>query len=272
MAGGGEELVKRCILTVLLSLALLVAGSVSTVALAQASRERPAAPVAPTVVEYSGRMVDENGRPVSGVYPISFKLFGGTKSSRLVWSDRMWVSVVDGAYSVGIGASKLLPRNQDFTKLTLVVEIKGVELSRQPFMDAKTAAKVAADMEKKSATVADVKLMEGKEHVPASNTGSVKYADSAGYAVSAEHANNCDRLQNFTADDLVKKVLEEGGGGQGPVAIGRTRRYGDRVGGPGGDIEYNEVCPKGYVMVGVRGGAGKFLDSIQIVCAPLGGE
>ncbi len=237
-----------------------------------AAPAEPGAPVRPTVVEYSGKMVDENGRPVSGIYPITFKLYTTAKKPKVIWSDRMWVSVVDGAYSVGIGSSKLLPRNQDFTKLTLAVEIKGAELSRQVFMDATTAEKVSADMQKKAAVAADVKLAPDSGKTPVSNTGSVKYADSAGYAVSAEHANNCDRLQNMTADDIVKKVAEEGGGAGGSASIGRTRRYGDRVGGPGGDIEYNEVCPKGYVMVGVRGGAGKFLDSIQIICAPLGGE
>lgn len=251
--------------------AMLVVASMILPAGLSARPAQPAPPVRPTVVEYTGKMVDENGRPVSGIYPISFKLYTTAKTPKQVWSDRLWVSVVDGAYSVGIGSSKLLPRNQDFSKLMLAVEIKGVELSRQVFMDAQTAEKVSADMQKKANTAADVKLADDQGRTPSSNTGSVKYADSAGYAVSSEHANNCDRVQNMTVDDIVKKVAEEGGG-SASASIGRTRRYGDRVGGPGGDFEYNEACPKGYVMVGVRGGAGKFLDSIQIVCAPLGGE
>jgi len=261
------RLVNRFVMT-----AFVVGVLVAVPALVSAGPAQPSAPVRPTVVEYSGKMVDENGRPVSGVYPITFKLYTTAKTPKVIWSDRMWVSVVDGAYSVGIGSAKLLPRNQDFTKLMLAVEIKGAELSRQVFMDAQTAEKVAADMDKKAAVAADVKLAPDSGKTPTSNTGSVKYADSAGYAVSAEHANNCDRVQNLTVDDIVKKVMEEGGGAGAAATIGRTRRYGDRVGGPGGDIEYNEVCPKGYVMVGVRGGAGKFLDSIQIVCAPIGGE
>jgi len=244
-------------------------------AVASAAPKDSAMPARPTIVDYSGKMVDEAGRPVSGIYPIEFKLYS-PGSKKPVFSDRMWVAVVDGAYTVGIGSQKLLPRGQDFTKLMLGVEISGVELSRQVFMDKDTARKVQQDMEKKAAEVSDTKLSvdSARAGSPASNTGSVKYADSAGYAVSSDHAKNADRIQNLTVDDLVRKVVEEGGGGSsgGSVTIGRTRRYGDRVGGPGGDIEYNEVCPKGYVMVGVRGGAGKFLDSIQIVCAPLGAE
>lgn len=258
-------------LMVVTVLSALTLSGVATVA----SPKDSAMPARPTVVDYSGKMVDEAGRPVSGVYPIDFKLYSRA-SRKPVWNDRMWVAVVDGAYTVGIGSQKLLPHGHDFTKLMLGVEISGVELSRQVFMDGDTAKKVQQDMEKKAAEVSDTKLAADSVRVgsPASNTGSVKYADSAGYAVSADHAKNADRIQNLTVEDLVRKVVEEGGGGApgGSVTVGRTRRYGDRVGGPGGDIEYNEVCPKGYVMVGIRGGAGKFLDSIQIVCAPLGAE
>jgi len=239
--------------------------------LVQAAPAQPAPPARATVVEYTGRMVDENGRPVSGIYPINFKLYSTARTPRVVWSDRMWVSVVDGAYTVGIGSSKPLPRNQDFTKLMLAVEIQGVELSRQVFMDQQTAQRVAADMEQKAAAAAQVRL--APDHAassPASNSVSVRYADSAGYAVSAEHANNCDRLQNMTVDEIVRKVSEAGGGAAGGVTVGRARRYGNKVGGPGGDFDINEICPDGYVMVGVRGRGGKFVDSIQIVCAPLG--
>ena len=239
--------------------------------LAALSKPKAKPAVRPTIVEYTGKMVDEGGRPVSGIYPISFKLYKSKKARKFIWSDRMWVAVVDGKYTVGVGAQKALPRGRDFTALLLGIEIEGVELSRQLFMDGETAKKVAADMEKKAAAVSDTRLAFGSG-APAGNTGSVKYADSAGYAVSADHAKNADRIQNMTADELVMKVVEQGGQAGGAVKIGRTRRYGDRVGGSGGDFEYNEVCPRGYVMVGVRGGAGKFLDSIQIVCAPIGNE
>lgn len=236
---------------------------------------RPGKAPAPsrTVVEYTGKIVDEGGRPVAGIYPMEFKLYKSVKATKPVWSERAWVAVVDGAYTVEIGARKALPRGMDFTALMLAVEVDKVELSRQVFMDADTARKVADDMEKKAAEVSDTRLSSGgaRQGSPVSNTGSVKYADSAGYAVSADHAKNADRIQNLTVEELVKKVGEEAASST-TVTIGRTRRYGDRVGGPGGDIEYNEVCPRGYVMVGVRGGAGKFLDSIQIVCAPIGAE
>lgn len=252
-------------------LAAVAAVTVSTGVFA-GDRPQPGLPVRATVVEYTGKMVDESGKPVSGIYPITFKLYPATKSNRALWSETSWVGVSDGQYKIGIGSGKLLPAGQDFTKLMLAVEIKGKELSRAVFMDADTAKKVKAAQEQNA--ISQVKLVEdgGRDSkMPAGNSGSVKYADSAGYAVSADHAKNADRLQNLTVEDLVKKMQEEGGGsaGGGAVTVGKTRRYGDRVGGDGGTTEYNEVCPRGYVMVGIRGGAGKFLDSIQIVCAPL---
>jgi hypothetical protein len=107
-------------------------------------------------------------------------------------------------------------------------------------------------------------------------TGAAKYADTAGYAVEADHAKNSDRLMNLTVDDIVRRAAEEGGGGGGAAAaqtgtkvrIGSSKRYGAQVGGTGG-AEYNEVCPKGYVMVGMRGAAANLVDSFQIICAPL---
>jgi hypothetical protein len=133
------------------------------------------------------------------------------------------------------------------------------EVVREPFQG--QAAKAVAKVETPVVTTGS-----------SSHPGSVKYADTAGFAVEADHAKNADRIANLTVEDLIRKVVEEGGGGGGgndKVKIGSGKRYGNRVGGPGGTAEYNEACPKGYVMTGVKGGAGIYLDSIQIVCSPI---
>jgi hypothetical protein len=106
--------------------------------------------------------------------------------------------------------------------------------------------------------------------------GAAKYADTAGYAVEADHAKNSDRLSNLTLDEVVKRAADEAGGGSGgggaaggKLRIGASKRYGGRIGGSGGTAEYNESCPKGFVMTGIRGGFGNMIDSVQIICSPL---
>ena len=39
-------------------------------------------------------------------------------------------------------------------------------------------------------------------------------------------------------------------------------------GGPGGD-SYEQICPEGEIAIGVVGRAGRLIDSIQVVCAPI---
>lgn len=243
---------------------------------AMAAGPAPAAPKVPgaakaeavaQVVAYKGKMVDEAGKPVSGIFPITFKVYAGLESKRPVWSEAMWVAVDRGLYHVRLGEKKPLPK-ADLTKLVLGVDIRGIgEVAREPLV---AAAKVvtAATGPAKQGGGTPVAAASGSSH----QAGAVKYADGAGYAVEADHAKNADRLQNLTVDDLVRKIGEEGGGGAGggkTVKIGTARRFGTHIGGTGGVSEYNETCPKGWVMVGLKGAYGNFLDSIQIICAPL---
>jgi len=202
-------------------------------------------------VSYKGKIVDEAGRPVSGIFPMTFKLYKGVKTRRALWSEAIWVAVDRGVYTVRLGEQRKLPDRNDMSKLVLGVEIGGLgEVAREPFIaDRPPAVSITPPTQ---------------EHAGSDND--VKYADTAGYAVEAEHAKNSDRLQNLTIDDITRKMAEEGGS---KTVIGKSRRYGERVGGPGGTMEYNEACPRGYVMTGIRGGAGIYLDSIQIVCSPL---
>lgn len=205
------------------------------------------------IIAYKGKLVDETGKPISGIFPMTFKLFAGLKAKKPIWSDSMWVAVDRGTYVVPVGERKPLPARQDLDKLILGVEIRGVgEVAREPF--------VAAVHEAPAAAVS-----------AAARAGStVKFADTAGFAVEADNARNADRLNNLTADEVIRRAAEEGGGAAGQRAkVGTSRRFGSRVGGPGGVAEYNESCPKGHVMTGIRGATGNVVDSIQIVCSPI---
>jgi hypothetical protein len=213
------------------------------------------------IIVYKGKVVDEAGKPVSGIFPMTFKLYAGATSKKAIWSDFAWVAVDRGIYTLHVGDHKPLPPREDLSKLVLGVEIRGIgEVVREPFVSSKAAVAQATPPEKAGGTG------------PAKPGSGVKYADAAGYAVEADHAKTADRLGNFTLEDVTRKIAEDmgggGGGGRTKVKIGTDRRFGNRQGGTGG-TEYNEVCPKGYVMVGIKGGAAVYLDSIQIVCAPL---
>lgn len=212
----------------------------------------------PGAVAYKGKMVDEAGKPVSGIFPITFKIYSSETSKKPTWSETLWVAVDRGAYTVRLGDRKPLPSGER-SRSYLGVDIRGIgEVVREPLATGRAPA---------AAT--------GGGTGPAKHAGGTRYADTAGYAVESDHAKNADRIQNMTFEDLARRLAEEGGGprpaaaGGGGVKIGTARRLGARIGGPGGTSEYNETCPKGYVMVGIKGGAGMYLDSVQIVCAPL---
>lgn len=262
-----------------------VTGACLALVVSAASASVPAATPAPRVPggvvgtqeagiqAYKGKLVDESGKPISGIFPMTFKMYAGLKAKKPVWTETMWVAVDRGVYNVHLGAAKPLPPLGDLDKMVLGVDVKGVgELVREPFAAAELRPPVLSAGAPRAA-------LPGAGPTPgrAGAAGSAKYADTAGYAVEADHAKNTDRLMNLTLDEVVRRAAEEAGGGGaggaaaagGKVRLGTGKRYGNRVGGPGGTGEYNESCPKGYVMTGIRGGSGNFVDSIQIICSPI---
>lgn len=248
-------MLRRSMIFTLLAIGSMVVLASSPVAAAPkpGDPEPPKGSIEPPIVAYKGKMVDESGKPVSGIFPITFKLYPGENSKKATWSETLWVAVDRGTYTVRLGERKPLPAG-DKSRAFIGVDIRGVgEVVREPFSAAGHAA--------------------GGGSGPAKQGGGTKYADTAGYAVESDHAKNADRLQNMTIEDLARRLAEEGLGaprnGGGGARIGSSRRFGARIGGPGGTAEYNETCPKGHVMVGIKGGAGMYLDSIQIICAPL---
>lgn len=209
------------------------------------------------VVAYKGKMVDESGKPVSGIFPMTFNLYAGLRSKKPVWSESLWVAVDRGIYVLNLGEDKPLPAKLDPTKLVIGVNVRGVgEVAREPFVAAVSATPVRG------------------APAPASSSGakgSVRYADTAGYAVEADHAKSADRLGNLTYEDMQRRLVEDLGAAVSGsrTKVGVAKRVGRSVGGPGGTNAFEDSCPKGFVMTGIRGMHGNVIDSVQIICSPI---
>jgi len=52
------------------------------------------------------------------------------------------------------------------------------------------------------------------------------------------------------------------------IKISRNRINLTMAGGVGGN-KFEQICPPGTIAVGIRGGAGIYIDNLQVVCAPL---
>lgn len=211
------------------------------------------------VVAYKGRMVDEAGKPVSGIFPMTFKLYAGLRAKKPIWSESLWVAVDRGLYTLNLGEDKALPAKADLTKLVIAVDVRGVgEVAREPFVAAVSSSPLPPPPAAAPASAGTAK-------------GSVRYADTAGYAVEADHAKSADRLGNLTWEDMQRRVVEELGAAAGSARskVGATKRVGRSVGGPGGTDAFEDSCPRGFVMTGIRGMHGNVVDSLQIICSPI---
>jgi len=203
---------------------------------------------APRIVAHSGRMVDEAEKPMGGIFPMAFKLHPDGKSRKVIWSETHWVAVDLGTYTVRLGGKKVLPVQDVLDKAWLSVEVRGVgNVSREPWATQPAEPNAKADTATKSPGKADA-----------------KFAETSGYATEANHAKNADKLQDMTVADIIRKTGQETTG----VKVGTVKRPGTKVGGPGGR-PFEETCPKGYVMTGIKGATATYLDSIQIICSPL---
>lgn len=207
-------------------------------------------------VTYVGQLQDEAHNPIGGVYPLQFALYGPGNPSKPVWTETAWVAVDKGVYVVELGAKKKLPGKLRPEDLTIAVSLNGgAELVREPLSNV-----MAPEVAEPAAPAVTPQPARTPDPSPRSK-GVVEYADRAGYSFEAEHASTADKLENMTLEEL-RKVLAS------KPTLGKTKKYTAQIGGQGG-YEYTELCPEGYVVVGMTGAAGKFIDSMRLVCAPL---
>ncbi|MGM0556300.1 MAG: hypothetical protein ACQEVA_07960 [Myxococcota bacterium] len=234
----------------------------------------------PIVVDYTGRIQDEKSNPVSGVFKLRFKLLKTEKSANPTWAETRYVAVVDGDYRVGLGQRRKLRKRQIPDSAWIGVELVGEgEIVRDRFdVDSRSPDKKPDKASSAGITQETKDLLE-----KAANDNSIAFADVAQRAVTADTATTADKanaigdlsaqelkdLSNVALERLGEHIADptahEAAGG---IRIGNERQITESAGGSGGK-NYELKCPSGYVVTGIRGGAGRLVDSISLICQPL---
>lgn len=233
----------------LLCVACAVLAAVLTAALFRVSEVHAAEPTKRTVLTFESTLKDDDNRPVSGIFPMQFEL-RKPRSSKAFWKEKHWVAIDNGHYAIQLGREANLPKNLDPKSAVMVVSIVGAgEVLTEPLAGG------------------DAALHE----VDAAATGGgkriVQYAEKAGFAYESERATVADRIGNFTAK-LLQEAIDELRNRKVKVKVGRNHVNLSSVGGSGG-TPFETICPPGMVVVGMRGGAGIYIDNFQMVCGPL---
>ena len=221
------------------------------------------------IIEFEGKLQNARRRPVSGVFPIKFSLYKGPKGGKAVWSENHFVAVDGGRYVVTLGNAKRLKKRLDLSKLYLGVsyagggEIQRERIEPQEVEASAPAPSVAAG----TAAVPQGTTTRNAPVAVRSSNGrtTVDYAEEAGVATYAHSAESAKRIGGLDEKDLLKRLDARS---KGKVSVGTKSRFSASAGGEGGS-GYDLRCPKGTVVTGVRGTAGIYLDSIQLICSPL---
>ncbi len=221
---------------------------------------RPALAEEGPFVTYTGELIDDQGRPLTGVFPITINLYDTADATAPRWSDGRWVSIVDGSYTVVLGEAAPLPAELLGRSLSIGVNIgRTGEITRHDIVLAASAPEPTRDE-----IIADL------------DVSFADLADRALYAEDAAQADDCLMIGGRTLDELdrfeevlgvLAEIRDDVDEIDGPYVGSRTTTL-ERVGGSGGN-GFTQMCPPNYVVVGMRGAAGSVVDSIQLICAPL---
>lgn len=234
-----------------LALAVLL---VSSAAIGQTS---PPAQSPTMRVAFRGELVDEESRPISGVFPLTFKLYRSATSEAPVWEERQYVAVFDGMYEVHLGRTEGIPSGWQGEERVLEVAIEDVVVGSQTLMLHRWVPH-----DQRGPTIRYERLVE--------------LAGTGVAADEAQFARDCRTLegQPVAAVDHYGELrseldeLRERLNGPAGNRIGTETVVLSRIGGEGG-IEYEYNCPPGFVMTGARGGAGQVIDGFRIICTQL---
>ena len=204
-----------------------------------------------TTVPYTGVLQDENLSPVGGVYPMRFSFYKARTSKRAVWSEEHWVAVDAGKYRVELGAQKKIPSKLKLEEVFVGIVLKGAgEILRERLLASVQPVSPPSLVQKPTA----------KASSPSSTLGP-GVVERAMHAYEAEHAINADKLNHQTLEDIKKQLVI-------PVRIGKSTKTTGSVGGGRGQ-PFEESCPEGYVATGFKGAAGRYVDSLSLICSPL---
>jgi len=210
------------------------------------------------LVRYTGVLQDENQSAIGGIYRIKFSLFKTQSTRRAQWSETHWVVVDNGRYDVVLGQNKKIPKRMDLDNAFIGVSLDGVgEIVREKL----TVELEPPTMRGENEPLLTTPAPRGGTARKAKTESHVEYAEKAGFAFEAERATNADKINNLTVKELEAKLNK-------PPRIGSSVKHTGKAGGKGGyGFEYS--CPKGYVVTGMKGSDGKFIDSLQLICSPL---
>jgi len=198
-----------------------------------------------TVLAFESRLKDENNKPVSGIFSMTFTL-RKKKGKRRIWKERHWVAVDNGNYQLQLGRKKNLPAKFDPDKTLIEVGIDGAGVVLSQLVSGEVSKVMAR---------------------PSGGRQIVKYAEKAGFSYDSEHATVADRVGPYTGK-LLKDTLAKLKKRKGRIKLSRNRINLTSAGGVGG-TPFEQICPPGTIMVGLRGGCGIYIDNVQVVCAPM---
>lgn len=232
------------------------------------------------VIDYNGQLQDQKATPISGVFHLAFKLYESKTAANPAWVEHHFLAVVDGSYSVPLGAAESLNREDIPVDAWIGVELVGEgELLRDRFaMGLDKQEEKQVDAQEREFSEASRKLLE-----QASDGKRIAYADIAERAVTADRAEVATRAESigeFSVEELEEKAQRaldrlgehiadpDAHEATGGLRVGDERKVQKRIGGSGGK-NYEVNCPPGYVVTGLTGGAGRLVDSIRIVCSKL---
>jgi len=222
----------------------------------------PAALAGKTLV-HQGMLEDARRKPIGGVFPLSFSLHKKPKGGKTLWSESHFVAVDHGNYEVELGVTRPISDKLDLTKLFLSVSVTGGDEIVRERVNVKGLRDTREQPSEVTAAVSGP-AVDASRTGKGGTKGIVDYAETAGLAYEAEHAKSADRIGSLTEEDLEERMKRSGG----KARIGANKRFTSLAGGEAG-LPYELKCPKGYVVTGVRGGGGIYIDSIQLICSPL---
>jgi hypothetical protein len=218
-------------------------------------------------VEYRGLLQDENDQPISGVFALDFKIYDRSISATPLWSERHFVAVVSGEYLAPLGAHRPLNTSHVDGERWIGIELVGEgEILRDRLV-----------IREPSVTIPVATAGSGARVAFSDVADRALEADRARVAESAERLGNLslteiERLSNLALERLGEHIADpnahQGGAGRPGGALGTERRVMEIVGGRGG-TPFDVRCPRGFVVTGIEGSAGRVVDGIRIVCSPL---
>lgn len=209
------------------------------------------------VVIYRGTLQNEAGDPISGVFPLTFKLYRGSMSAEPMWSETHFVAAVDGRYQVPLGHRTALGEH-----LLRGERWVGIELDSE------------TEILRDRITIDG--LDDGDDDGQPGDR--VSHADVAERSIMADDALALDGMSAEDIEDMANLPMRRLGehiadpdahdAVSGPK-IGSPSRAADEQAGGSGGSPYDIRCPDGHVVTGITGGAGRLVDSVTIVCSPL---